>query len=307
MRISVGIDVAKATLMVCIRPSGEVFEVANDAWAHRALIQRFRGMKDDLHRIVMEATGGYETPVLHALQKAELPVARVSAHRAHAFARATGLLAKTDAVDARTLAHFADVLEPPVRAMPTKEQLVLQEIVQRRQQLVSQRDDERRRLHQSSHPMARRSIERHIKSLQREITVFDALMHKHAQTQPRFAQLAGIKGVGPVTVATLLADLPELGTLDRRQIAALVGLAPFNSDSGKKQGRRRISGGRSSVRRTLYMATWSVIRTQPRFKAKYQALRKAGKLAKVALVACMRTLLVSLNAMLRDGTNWRYA
>ena len=145
MRISVGIDVAKATLMVCIRPSGEVFEVANDAWAHRALIQRFRGMKDDLHRIVMEATGGYETPVLHALQKAELPVARVSAHRAHAFARATGLLAKTDAVDARTLAHFADVLEPPVRAMPTKEQLVLQEIVQRRQQLVSQRDDERRR------------------------------------------------------------------------------------------------------------------------------------------------------------------
>jgi transposase len=132
-------------------------------------------------------------------------------------------------------------------------------------------------------------------------------MHKHAQTQPRFAQLAGIKGVGPVTVATLLADLPELGTLDRRQIAALVGLAPFNSDSGKKQGRRRISGGRSSVRRTLYMATWSVIRTQPRFKAKYQALRKAGKLAKVALVACMRTLLVSLNAMLRDGTNWRYA
>jgi transposase len=306
MRISVGIDVAKATLMVCIRPSGEVFEVANDAQAHRALVERFRGIKGGAGRIVLEATGGYEIPVLRALQKAGLPVARVSPQRAHAFARATGLLAKTDAVDARALAHFAEAIEPPVRTAPTKAELELQELVERRQQLVSQRDDERRRLHSASHPKARRSIERQIKSLEREITVFDQWMRKQALDLPGYAQLIHVKGLGPVTAATLLADLPELGKLDRRQIASLVGLAPFNSDSGKRQGKRRITGGRAAVRRALYMATWSVIRSQARFKAKYKALRKAGKVAKVALVACMRAFLVALNAMIRDGSEWRY-
>lgn len=306
MRVSVGIDVAKASLMVCIRPSGEVFEVANNVEAHGMLVERFRGMKDDVRRIVLEATGGYEIPVLHALLKAGLPAVRVSAVRAHAFARATGRLVKTDAVDAAALAHFAEAIEPPVRAVPTKAELELQELVQRRQQLVSQRDDERRRLHQVSHPLARRSIERHVKSLEHDIAVFDELVRKQAQVLPGYAQLIHIKGIGPVTVATLLADLPELGKLDRRQIASLVGLAPFNCDSGPRQGRRRITGGRAAVRRALYMATWCVIRFHTRFADKYRALRTAGKLPKVALVACMRTLLVSLNAMIRDGTEWRY-
>jgi transposase len=306
MRGSVGIDVAKATLMVCIRPSGEVFEVANDTKAHAALVERFRCIEGGISRIVLEATGGFETPVLHAFQQAGLPVARVSGQRAKAFARAAGLLAKTDAVDARALAHFAEAIEPPVRSAPSKAELALQELVQRRQQLVSQRDDERRRLHSTSHAVARRSIERHIKSLEREITVFDQLMRQQAADLPGYAQLVHVKGLGPVTAATLLADLPELGKLDRRQIASLVGLAPFNSDSGKRQGKRRITGGRASVRRALYMATWSAIRCQTKFKAKYAALRKAGKVAKVALVACMRTFLVSLNAMIRDGSVWRY-
>jgi transposase len=306
MRISVGIDVAKATLMVGIRPSGEVFEVANDAQAHGALVERFRGMKGEVSRIVLEATGGYETPVLHALLKAGLPAVRVSAGRAHAFARATGRLVKTDAVDAAALAHFAEAIDPPVRKAPTKTELELQELVQRRQQLVSQRDDECRRLHHASHVLARRSIERHVKSLEREIAAFDEIMRKHAQDLPGYSQLMRIKGIGPVTAATLLADLPELGKLDRRQIASLVGLAPFNSDSGKKQGKRRIRGGRATVRRALYMATWCVIRSQARFKTKYLALRGAGKVAKVAVVACMRTLLVSLNAMIRDGSEWRH-
>ena len=303
MRVSVGIDVAKATLMVFIRPSGELFEVSNDARAHRALIKRFREL--EVWRIVLEATGGYEIPVLHALLKAGLPAARVSARRAHAFARATGYLAKTDAVDARALAHFAEAIEPAVRAAPTEAELELQDLVKRRQQLVSQRDDERRRLQQASLPLIRRSIERQVKSLEREIAVFDELMHERAQEMPSYAQLLQVKGVGAVTAATLIADLPELGKLDRREIAALAGLAPFNTDSGQRHGKRRITGGRAAVRRALYMATWIVIRHQPRFAAKYRALRKAGKLAKVALVACMRTLLVSLNAMIRDGTEWR--
>jgi transposase len=306
MRVSVGIDVAKATLMVCIRPLDEVFEVANDARGLAALMKRLRGVEGGIFRIVLEATGGYETPALHALLKAGFPAVRVSARRAHAFVRATGRLAKTDSVDARALAHFAEAIEPPVRAAPTKQELELQELVQRRQQLVSQRDDERRRLHHASHALARRSIERHVRALDREIDCFDELLQKHAQVMPGYAQMMRIKGIGKVSATTLLADLPELGKLDRRQIAALVGLAPFNCDSGTQRGKRHIAGGRASVRRVLYMATWSVIRTQTRFKDKYKTLRASGKLAKVAVVACMRTLLISLNAMIRDGSEWRY-
>jgi transposase len=306
MRVSVGIDVAKATLMVCIRPSGELFEVSNCAEQHRALVERFCGMEGSLHRIVLEATGGYENPVLHALQKAGLPASRVCARRAHAFARALGRLAKTDAVDAATLAHFAEVMDAPIRDAPTKTELELRDLVQRRQRLVSQRDDERRRLHQASHLRVRQSIERHIEWLKSEIAVFDKLLRERAREMPGYEQLIHVKGVGGTTTVTLLAELPELGKLDRRQAASLVGLAPFNSDSGQRQGKRRITGGRFAVRRALYMATWAVIRFQPRFAAKYKALRAAGKPPKVALVACMRTLLISLNAMIRDGTEWRY-
>jgi transposase len=307
MGMTVGIDVAKATLTVCIRPLDEVFEVQNDARGRAALIQRLMGLKGGVDRIVLEATGGYESPLLHELLSAGLPAVRVSAQRAHAFAVATGRLAKTDAVDARALAHFAEAIDLPVRAAPSKEELELQALVQRRQQLVEQRDDERRRLHQVSLAVARHSIEKHIRLLEREIARFDELVRTAAQRMPVYDLLMQIKGIGRTTAAVVAAELPELGRLNRRQIAALVGLAPYNSDSGARVGRRRIKGGRPAVRRVLYMATWSVIRTHERYKAKYAALRAAGKVAKVALVACMRSFLVSLNAMVRDGTEWRYS
>lgn len=301
---SVGIDVAKATLVVCIRASGETFEIANDAKAHRALVRRLKAI-DGLHRVVLEATGGYETPVLQALLAANLPAVRVSPQRVRAFARAMGRQAKTDAVDAQVLAHFADAAELAITVAPTPAEQELREVVQRREQLVGQRDDERRRLHQAHHRAVRSSLQHRIAGLEREIARFDRLVQAQAATLPGYQRLTGIKGIGPVTIATLLAQLPELGHLDRRQIAALVGVAPYNRDSGQKQGKRRIGGGRAAVRRVLYMATWSVIRTHARFGRKYDALRASGKAAKVALVACMRTLLVSLNAMTRDGTAWR--
>ncbi len=305
MRGTVGIDVSKATLAVFVRPSGESFEVANSAAGHAQLIERLRAVPCGLHRIALEATGGYEKRLLRALLKAGLPAICVPAQRAHAFARALGRHAKTDAVDAQMLAHYAEAIEIPVRPAPRPEEIILQELVQRREQLVSQRDDERRRAHQASLAAARRSIERHLRMLEREIARFDLLLRQRITTMPRQGQLARIKGIGPVTIATLLACLPELGTIDRRQIASLVGIAPFNRDSGQKTGKRQIAGGRAGVRRVLYMATLSVIRTQTRFGTRYRKLRDAGKPAKVAIVACMRTLLVSLNAMLRDGTPWR--
>lgn len=304
MARSVGIDVGKAALAVHVRPEGESFEVTNDATGHRALIRRLSRL-EGLHRVVLEATGGYETKVLHALLAAGLPAVRVAPHRARAFARALGRQAKTDAVDAAVLAHYAQATDLVVQPAPDPAQVALREIVQRREQLVAQRDDERRRLHRADQRVVRDSLVRRIAGLQLEIARFDRLLQTHAAPLPGYERLGGIKGLGPVTIATLLAQLPELGRLDRRQIAALVGVAPFNRDSGQHQGKRRIVGGRGAVRRVLYMATWSVVRTQPRFRAKYDGLRAAGKVAKVAIVACMRTLLVSLNAMLRDGTSWR--
>lgn len=304
MTCSVGIDVAKATLAVYVRPSGEQFEVTNDAAGHRALVRRL-GAITGVHRIVLEATGGYEAGVLHALLAAQLPAVRVAPRRVRAFARALGREAKTDAVDAAVLAHYAQAVDLVVRSAPTATQVALREIVQRREQLVAQRDDERRRLHRATHRSVHDSLTRRIAALQLEIARFDRLLQAQAAPFPGYDRLRDIKGIGPVTIATFLAHLPELGHVDRRQIAALVGVAPFNRDSGQKQGKRRIVGGRGAVRRVLYMATWSVIRSQPRFARRYAALRAAGKAAKVALVACMRTLLVSLNAMLRDGTSWR--
>lgn len=305
MSFSIGIDVAKLMLVLFVRPTLQMVEFSNDAAGHRRLIRWLKQLGEPLHRIVMEATGGYEKELLHALLKANLPAVRVSPHRVRAFATSIGKRAKTDAIDAQVLAHYAEKIELSVRTAQTEEELVLRELVHRREQLVLQRDDERRRLSQAHHRLTRASLERHINGLQREIATFDLLLRKHGKAMPGYASLLAVKGIGPVTATTLQAYLPELGHLDRRQIAALVGVAPYNNDSGKHAGKRRIGGGRAAVRRVLYMATWSVIRTQERFRAKYDALRATGKAAKVALVACMRTLIISLNAMARDGTAWR--
>lgn len=304
MSVFIGIDVAKATLAVAVRPGGERFAVGNDAAGHRTLVERLQGLQ--VERIVLEATGGYERAVLAALADT-WPVVRIAPHRARAFANAMGRIAKTDPIDAAMLAHLAEVIDAPPARVESPQQRLLQGLVQRREQLVQHRDDERRRLQQSSGRLVMASLNRQLRSLVADIARLDkAIAQAVADTDsPLARQLVAVPGIGPVTTATVVAFLPELGQLGRREIAALVGVAPYNVDSGQKQGKRRIRGGRANVRRVLYMATWSAIRTQADLKARYQALRERGKCAKVAVVACMRVFLVRLNAMVRDGTPWQ--
>lgn len=307
MSVFVGIDVAKATLAVALRPNGEVFEVANSSAGHRSLAQRLR--KLPVERVLLEATGGYERAVMAALQD-EWPVVRVPPHRARSFATAMGRTAKTDPIDAAMLAHMAEVTEMPPAAAETPQQQRLQALVQRRAQVVQQRDDDRRRLQQvQGQPLVVASLKRLLRAQQAEIALLDkAITQAVADADSeRSAQLLAVPGIGPVTAATLIAFLPELGQIERRQIAALVGVAPYNADSGGKRGLRRIQGGRAGIRRVLYMATWSAIRAQPALKRRYEALRSRGKCAKVALVACMRAFLGQINAMLRDGKPWQPA
>lgn len=305
MSVFVGIDVAKATLAVALRPSGEQFEVANTAAGHRALASRLRALP--VERVLLEATGGYERAVMAALQQQNWPVVRVPPHRARAFAKAMGHIAKTDPIDAAILAHLAEVIDAPAARVESPQQQRLQGLVQRRGQLVQQRDDEKRRLQQATDTLVANSLKRQLRTLATEIRRLDkAIAQSMANVDSSLArQLQAVPGVGPVTTATVLAFLPELGQLERRQIAALVGVAPYNADSGNKQGLRRIRGGRAGVRRALYMAVLSAIRTQPDLKRRYLALRARGKCAKVAIVACMRSFLGRLNAMVRDGTPWR--
>lgn len=301
----VGIDVSKATLCVAICPQKTCFDVSNDLEGHCLLLERLFGW--DIRRIVLEATGGYERALMTALQKAGHEVLRVNPRRARAFATAMGKLAKTDPVDAAVLARMAQVIEAPACVVPCAGQQELRDLVQRREQLVQQRDDDRRRLHQASSSAVQQNLRSCIDYLNGQIKHFDQLITQALRRldNGRAEQLNGIAGIGAVTTASLMAYLPELGHLNRRQITALVGLAPYNSDSGQHVGKRRIQGGRATIRRVLYMATLSVVRYQGDFKARYASLRARGKCAKVALVACMRVLLIRLNAMLRDQTEWR--
>lgn len=307
MNIFVGIDVASTTLAITVRPLDLHWTIDNTPAGHRQLVRRLA--THAVERVVLEATGGYERGVFDALSAAGLPVARINPRRAHAFAAAIGRRAKTDPIDAATLAQMAQVLLPPVTPPTTPAQADLRALVQRRVQLVAQRDDERRRQPQATLPAVSASIARHVAQLGNEIGVLDAAIANATRVaDPILAQrLRSVEGIGPVCTAALIAWLPELGQLGSRQIAALVGVAPYNADSGQHAGRRRISGGRAGPRRLLYMAAWSVIRLQPAFKARYTALRARGKCAKVALIACLRVLLVRLNAMVRDQTEWRTA
>lgn len=301
----VGIDVAKDSLAVWLRPQGKSFSVSNDEQGHQQLLALFAEEKPE--RIVLEATGGYECGVMFSLSRAGHRVSRLNPTRVRAFATAMGKLAKTDPIDAAVLAHLAQTLEEAPSTVPSPERERLRELVQRREQLVSQRDDERRRLHQARDSFVRQCLEGAIKALKETIRGYDKEIAKamNVVDAEQAQQLCQVKGVGPVTAAGLLAYLPEQGQLNRRQIAALVGLAPYNSDSGQKSGQRRIRGGRGMIRRILYMTTLSIIRYQEDFARRYQGLRENGRCAKVALVACMRVLIVRLNAMVRDGTCWR--
>lgn len=304
MSLWIGIDISKATLAIHMLPAGQSLSLPNTAEGHAQLVAQLHGQAVD--NVLLEATGGYERALMHALGKAGLPVTRINPRRARAFAEAMGTIAKTDPIDAALLARMAEWVRAPSPVHePDRE--ALREWVQRREQLVQQRDDERRRLHQARLPAVRNDLIEHIDQLRQRIRQADkAIVQAQRQLDdPLNQQLRAVAGIGKVTAASLMAYLPELGQLNRRQIAALAGLAPYNVDSGQHTGKRRVRGGRAPIRRVLYMACLSVIRRQPDFKARYERLRQRGKCAKVAITACMRVLLTRLNAMVRDRSPWR--
>lgn len=304
MTLWIGIDVSKATLAIHQLPAGQSLSVPNTADGHARLLECLHGQP--VANVLLEASGGYERRLMRTLAAADLPVTRINPRRARAFADAMGKTAKTDPIDAALLARMAKLVQAPSPAWEPERE-ALRDLVQRREQLVQQRDDERRRLHQARLPEVRNDLIAHIDQLRQRIGQLDKLIVQAQQQldDDLSRRLCAIAGIGEVTAASLLAYLPELGQIDRHQIAALAGLAPYNVDSGQHTGKRRIRGGRAPMRRVLYMACLSVIRMQPDFKARYQQLRQRGKCAKVAIIACMRVLLIRLNAMVRDSTPWR--
>jgi len=307
--VFIGIDVSSQTLEVASSDQAKTWQLANDASGIAQLVSQISALAPAL--VVLEATGGYEFEAACALQAAGLAVAVVNPRTARDFARAMGALAKTDALDARMLASFARVLhqhpqrERFVKPLADGELQQLQALVLRRRQLVQMLTAERQRL-RLAHVAARPSIERFIEFLKQELGDSDAQVACHVQRHhAELAQvLTSVPGIGSASVAVLLAELPELGKLDRRRIAALVGVAPLNRDSGKMRAQRSIWGGRADVRRTLYMATLVAVRFNPVLKACYERLLAAGKRKKVALVACMRKLLTMLNAIAKHSCAW---
>jgi transposase len=304
---TVGIDVGKDHLDVATLPTGETYRVSNDPSGHAELIEGLHAL-EDLDRIVLEATGGYERACALALADAGLPVAVVNPRQTRDFARASGRTAKTDRIDALALAEFARALRPPVRDLGNERQHALEDLIHRRRQLVVMIGSERQRHAASRNPIVRKSIHKLIGALEGEQRGIERELLRAIEADPgwreRLALLQAVPGVGLVTALTLLAELPELGHLSEKRIAALVGVAPMNRDSGRKHGMRRTIGGRSSVRKVLYMAALSASQRNPVIQAFYARLRAAGKPAKVALTACMRKLLTILNAITKTGRSW---
>jgi transposase len=304
--MNVGIDVAKELLDVAERPDDVRWSTTNDAAGIGALVARWTVSRPA--RIIVEATGGYEMRLVMALAAAALPVVVVNPRQSRAFARATGQLAKTDKIDAMTLARFGEAMRPAVRPLPDAQTRALSALLARRRQLIDMRTAEGNRLEVVDRPIER-EIRTHLRWLNKRIDAMDRQLDKAIKASPVWRQkdalLQSVPGVGPVLSRTLLADVPELGTLDHKKIAALVGVAPFNRDSGTFHGRRCIWGGRAPVRTVLYMAIISAAQHNPVIRAYHQRLMAAGKPFKVAQVACMRKLLVILNAMVRQGTHWQ--
>ena len=305
--VFVGIDVAKAEFVIAIRPSGERWTATNDEEGIQRLVTRLGEAAPVL--VVLEATGGYERPVVGALATARLPVVVANPRQVREFARATGQLAKTDRLDADTLALFAERVRPEPRALPDDSAQALDALLTRRRQILGMVAAERNRLEHAV-PAVRRGIVQHIRWLERRLHDVDDDLDRTIQASPVWRAkenlLRSVPGIGPVVSRTLIGDLPELGTLPRKQIAALVGLAPLARDSGTLRGRRLVWGGCAPVRAALYMAALVGTRRNPVLRAFYQRLLRAGKPKKVALTACMRKLLTMLNAMLRAHTVWRH-
>jgi transposase len=305
----VGIDVSKDQLDVHLRPNGEAFAVARDGEGVEALVSRLLKLNPTL--IVLEATGGFETVVAAGLAAADLPLAVVNPRQIRDFARATGRLAKTDPIDAAVIAHFAEAVRPEARPVASEEARALGELVARRRQLIEMMTAERNRRRQLTMRRLVKSVDRVLATLQRQLTEIEADIDDAIRGTPAWREkedlLTSTPGVGPNVARTLIAELPELGRLDRHQAAALVGVAPFNRDSGKLRGRRCIGGGRAVVRAALYMSVLVAIRRNLPLAATYHRLRAAGKPAKVAIVACMRKLITILNAILRDKQPWQTA
>jgi transposase len=303
--VYVGIDVAQATLDVALLPSGETWQVANDEPGLRALVTRLQPHAPAL--IVLEATGGYERAPVAALAAAGLPVVVANPRQVRNFARATGQLAKTDTLDAGILALFADRVRPAVRPLPEPATQELAALLARRRQLIEMLGAERQRLSLAA-ASVRRSLTQHIAWLERQLGRVDDDLDSLIQASPLWRAkddlLQSVPGIGPVASHTLLATLPELGTLSHKQIAALVGVAPLARDSGTLRGKRSVWGGRAVARTALYMAALVASRYNPVLRVFYQRLRAAGKPAKLALIACARKLLTILNAMVRANTYW---
>jgi transposase len=306
----VGIDVAKAELVVAERPGATPWTVPNDDVGVRTLVRRLCTAAPTL--IVLEATGGYELTVVGALGAAGLPVVLVNPRQVRDFARATGQLAKTDRLDAHVLALFAERVRPAVRPLPSEAQVDLGAVLARRRQLLEMLVAEQNRLGQvrGRHTkVVKKSLKKHIAYLELELRMTDTELGERIKASPLWrAQddlLQSAPGVGSVVSTTLLAQVPELGQLTRKKISKLVGLAPLNRDSGSLRGHRAIAGGRSSVRAVLYMAALVATRCNPVIRAFYQRLLAAGKPKKVALTACMRKLLTILNAMVKTNTRWQ--
>ena len=305
----IGIDVAKAHVDVHQLPAGKAFQVTRDAAGLDRLATHM--LADPPHLIVMEATGGFERVVAATLAGAGLPVAVVNPRQIRDFARATGRLAKTDRLDAQAIARFAQAIQPEVRPLTDTATQAFAELAARRRQIVEMISAETLRANQTTNKKVRKRLDAHILWLNRELTVFDTDLDETVRASPIWREreelLTSVPGVGPTVARTLMAELPELGTLDRRQIAALVGIAPVAHDSGMHRGTRRIRGGRGVVRAKLYMAAWVGVHCNPVLGAFYQRKLADGKPRKVALVACMRKLLIILNAMIRTNIPWQAA
>lgn len=305
MECFIGIDISKATIDVAVHESKEHWTFTNDENGIKKLTNLMR--KESPSLIVMESTGSYEVAAAHELNAHGYPVAVVNPRHIRDFARSTGLLAKTDALDARVIARFAATIRPAPRVLTDEDTQHLAAIMSRRRQVVAMLTAEKNRLGQANHNVKER-IKQHISWLEQELDDLNkesgSMIESNSEWKEKSDIMQSVPGVGPNLALTLLSDLPELGNLNRKQIAALCGLAPFNRDSGQMRGKRSIWGGRSSVRSAVYMAAFSAVRWNPLLKEFYQRLVDMGKRRKVALVACMRKLLCILNAMLKNRTVW---